>query len=132
MAHVLLIDDDDDIIQANRIALEAKGHKVSAAHSAQEGWDFLQKTSPDALVVDVMMEEFTAGFTLAQDLRIKHPRLPIIMLTGVTEHMSEAWKFNKEADGKWLPVQRFLEKPVQPTQLIKVLDEVIAEAAAKK
>src|SRR6266545_4246315 len=109
MSHVLLIDDDYDVIQLNRMTLEAKGHQVSAAHSAQEGWELLGSGSPDVVILDVM-EEFNAGFTLAQDISIKYPRVPMIMLTGVREHMSAAWKFIPEQDGEWIPVQRFMEK----------------------
>ena len=132
MPHVLLIDDDDDIIQVNRLALERSGHAVSAARSAQEGWDFLMKTAPDAIVLDVMMEEFNAGFTLAQDINVKFPRIPIVMMTSVREHMNRGWTFSKENDSKWIPVQRFHEKPVKPDQLVKAIDEVIEEATARR
>jgi CheY-like chemotaxis protein len=120
MAHVLLIDDDPDVIQA---------HRVSEARSGQEGWEALLRATPDAIVLDVMMEEFTAGFTLAQDIRVKYPRLPIIMLTGVTAHMSQAWKFSQEGDGHWLPVHAFLEKPVNPDTLTSAVGDAIREAA---
>jgi CheY-like chemotaxis protein len=126
MSHVLLIDDDDDVIQLNRMTLQAKGHEVSAAHSAQEGWDALAAARPDVVVLDVMMEEFNAGFTLAQDIAIKYPRLPMIMLTGVREHMSSAWRFTPGEDSAWIPVQRFMEKPVEPNQLLRAVEEVAA------
>ena len=39
-----------------------------------------QEASPDIVVLDVMMEEFTSGFNVAHDMGIKYPQIPIIML----------------------------------------------------
>lgn len=129
MAHVLLVDDDADIIEIYRTVLEAKGHTVSAAFSAQQGWDALEKSTPDVLVLDVMMEEFDSGFRLAHDVAIKYPKLPILLLTAVHDFMSEQWSFSNEKDKDWLPVVRFLEKPVTPDQMLAAIDDVMKTAA---
>ncbi len=128
MAHVLLVDDDADLLAANRTFLEGFGHRVSTARSGQEAWDRLAELAPDVLVLDCMMEEFTSGFELAQDIARVHPRLPIVMLTAVGEQMSRAWRFSPEADGHWLPVTRFLEKPVSPEALDREIRAVLAQA----
>ncbi len=127
MAHVLLVDDDADIIEIYRTVLEAKGHSVSAAFSAQQGWDALGAAMPDVLVLDVMMEEFDSGFRLAHDVAIKYPKLPILLLTAVHDYMADGWKFSSEDDKEWLPVVRFLEKPVTPDQMLAAIDEVVPQ-----
>lgn len=132
MSHVLIIDDDDDVIQASRMTLEAAGHRVSAARSAQEGWAFLAGARPDVVILDVMMEEFTSGFTLAQDIGIRYPGLPLVMLTSVRERMSQAWTFSREEDAGWIPVERFLEKPVKPAELIRAIDEALTAPPARR
>ncbi len=129
MAHVLLVDDDADIIEIYRTVLEAKGHTVSAAFSGQQGWDALEKSRPDVLVLDVMMEEFDSGFRLAHDVAIKYPKLPILLLTAVHDFMSDQWSFSNEKDKDWLPVVRFLEKPVTPDQMLAAIDEVVHSVA---
>jgi len=129
MAHVLLVDDDANLVTANRTFLEAFGHRVSSASSGQEAWDRLAALSPDVVILDCMMEEFTSGFELAQDIARVYPRLPIIMLTAVGEQMSKAWKWSPEADGHWLPVTRFLEKPVKPEDLDREIRDVLAHAS---
>lgn len=116
MTHVMLVDDDADLVQSNRLFLESRGCQISTAYSGKDGWELLQKTTPDILVIDCMMEEFTTGFELAWDISIKFPTMPMIMLTGVHEHMSNAWNFGPE-DKKWLPIHRFLEKPINPEEL---------------
>ncbi|MBN1335365.1 MAG: response regulator [Deltaproteobacteria bacterium] len=134
MAHVLLIDDDADLVSVNRTVLEALGHRVSVAYSGQEAWDHLATLAPDVLVLDCMMEEFTSGFELAQEIARVYPRLPIIMLTAVSEQMSKAWTFSPEEDKDWLPVARFLEKPVTGEDLdgeIRELLEQVSSASSK-
>ena len=127
MAHVLLIDDDRDLVDANKIALESGGHRVSVANTGQEAWNFLQEASPDIVVLNVMMEEFTSGFDLAHDMGIKYPQMPIIMLTGVREHMHGDWRYSSEKDQKWLPIRRFLEKPVLPSRLCEEIASTLKE-----
>lgn len=131
MAHILLIDDDANLVDANKLVLEARGHEVSVAYTGDEAWKLLEERRPDILVMDVMMEEFTSGFTLAEDVSIKYPGMPILMLTGVQQHLSSDWKFDKHKDANWLPVSKFLAKPVNPTKLAEEI-VVALEAAGKK
>ena len=127
MSHVLLIDDDQDLVAGNRIALEKRGFKVSVAYSGDEGWKALEKGAPDLVVLDCMMEQFTSGFDLAHDMSIKHPKLPILMLTSVREHMNKAWQYGPD-DKSWLPIHKWMEKPVPPAKLIEAIDELLAKA----
>jgi CheY-like chemotaxis protein len=131
VAHVLLVDDDADIIEIYRTVLEQHGHEVAAAYSAQQAWGAMDTAVPEVLVLDVMMEEFDAGFRLAHDVAIKYPTLPILMLTAVHDYMSDAWQFDKDQDKGWLPVYRFLEKPVSPEHLLAAIKEATASAAAQ-
>ncbi len=124
MAHVLLVDDDKAFVEATRIFLEAKKHKVSVAYSGQEAWDMLQKQRPDILILDCMMEVFTSGFDLAHDISLKFPKLPIIMLTAVHKQMRSDWQFGPE-DKEWLPINSFLEKPVAPEVLLREIEQLL-------
>lgn len=125
MAHVLLIDDDRELVEANRIALEAGGHRVLAAHTGQEAWNLLEEASPDIVVLDVMMEEFTSGFDVAHDMGIKYPRIPIIIVSAVREQMHGDWRYSEEKDQNWLPIRRFLEKPVPPSRLCEEIESIL-------
>jgi CheY-like chemotaxis protein len=112
MANILLVDDDQDLIEMNKTALEKHGHTISTAYSAEEALKMVQKNLPDLAVVDVMMEDQTAGFELARRLHDLSPNLPMIMLTGIRKEMQLAYTF--KPDETWLPVAKFLEKPVNP------------------
>jgi DNA-binding response OmpR family regulator len=125
MPHVLLIDDDEDLVASNKAFLEARGFKVSVAYSGNEGWSVLQAIHPDIVVLDCMMEDFTSGFELAQDISAKYPTLPTIMLTSVHAHLSSEWHFGPRDQG-WLPVNRFMEKPVPPARLVAEIEQLLA------
>jgi len=132
MPHVLLIDDDQDLVAGNKLALEKNGYRVSVAYNGVDGYQALAKDTPDIVVLDCMMEEFTSGFEVAHDMSIKYPDLPILMVTSVGEQMSSEWKFGP-GEKSWLPIHKWLEKPVPPAKLIENIEELLkAKADAKK
>ncbi len=123
MAHILLIEDDADFVEVTRMVLESNSHTMTAAYSAEEGWAALAKDGADVILLDCMMEEFDSGFVLANDISIKYPKIPVIMLTAVHDYMSSNWNFSPDKDKDWLPVHQFLEKPVTPDRLLAAIDK---------
>jgi two-component system OmpR family response regulator len=127
MAHVLLVDDDKDLVELNRTALELGGHRVDCAFSAEEGWETVTRLSPQLVVLDVMMERFDAGFELAHRIARAHPNLPLIMLTGVDDYLSKEMRASQDHDEGWMPVHRFMEKPVSPAVLLTEVESLLHE-----
>jgi CheY-like chemotaxis protein len=71
-----------------------------------------------------MMDTPTEGFELARDLR-SDPDLkatPLIMLTGVNQE-DIPWRFDKDED--WLPVDVFLDKPVDTERLVAEINKAV-------
>ncbi|MEW6358797.1 MAG: response regulator [Planctomycetota bacterium] len=120
---VLLVDDDVDFVEATKIVLESNDYEVVTAHNGKDGIAIAKKEKPDAIVLDVMMTHKTEGFDTARDLRNDEETkdIPIVMLTAVNQEVP--WKF--AADSVWLPVDKFVEKPIQPDKLLDLLGEVI-------
>jgi DNA-binding response OmpR family regulator len=123
LATVLLIDDDVDLVEMNRAVLVHRGHQVLAAYSAAETRGLLAGVRPDIIVLDVMMESPTAGFDLAREIHQGDPSLPMIILSGVREATGLPFRF--EPDETWLPVVKFLEKPVSPAVLASEIEAVL-------
>jgi CheY-like chemotaxis protein len=123
MAHILLVDDDQDLIDMNRTVLSQRGHQVTVAYSAAEAKKAAAAAHPDAAVLDVMMEDMTVGFELARYLHAEMPALPMIMMTGIRKEMNLGYSF--EPDETWLPVTKFLEKPVNPRVLAEELEKLL-------
>lgn len=127
---ILLVDDDPDQRLSLRLPLEAAGYQVSEAVSYADGLEAVKTIKPDLVVLDVMMDSMTAGFQFALTLHNPNPEaeyqefasLPIIMLTAI--HSTTHLRFGPDED--YLPVQEFLEKPVDPDVLIKTVRKYLA------
>ncbi len=114
MPRVLIVDDDTDFTEAARRVLQSDGHDVRVLTFVEKAMDALQADPPDCLVLDVMFpEDATAGFDLAREVRKRDElsRLPILILTAVNTRFPLGFG-PKDIDDHWLPVQDFLEKPV--------------------
>jgi DNA-binding response OmpR family regulator len=77
--HVLLIDDNVQLLDAITKSLERSGYAVSKAHDGIAGLERYQQVSPDLIVLDVMMPGMD-GWEVCRRLR-ETSRVPIIMLT---------------------------------------------------
>ncbi len=124
---VLIVDDDIDFVEANRIALEAAGFEVLTAHNGSEGMEVARSNHVDVAVLDVIMDTPDEGFSLARDLRkdARTRNIPLVMLTSVNEVNRKAgytFRFSdRDRDEMWLPVDKFLDKPVKPQQLAETI-----------
>jgi DNA-binding response OmpR family regulator len=122
MHKIAIIDDDPDIVEANRILLEANGFDVVSAGSADEGNALIVSDHPDLIILDVMMQEPDDGFFLALKLRKDGITVPIIMLTSV----SKAVGYNFVANDM-VPIDEFLEKPVPPAILLNKVKHFLSQ-----
>ena len=68
MSKILIIDDDADIVEAMRLVLEKRGHKVSIAEEGNEGLDKARAEKPEVIILDVMMPGLD-GFEVARELK---------------------------------------------------------------
>ncbi|RKZ26029.1 response regulator [bacterium] len=125
MTKVLIIDDDADFVEANKIVLEAEGYDVSFAYDGDEGLKKIKEIKPDIVILDVMMKSKSEGFSLAQRIS-KDPALkniPILMISAVQAKTGFHFDYNTDAD--YIPVDNFLEKPVSPEKLIAAVKALV-------
>ena len=128
MARILLVDDDAGIVERNAAALEADGHAVSTAATTAEALDVVRGRAPDVVVLEAMLDGGTAGFDLARTLAREFPALPLIMLSRVDEVISGRELATQDRDDGWMPVARFMEKPVAPDVLVYEVDHLVPVA----
>lgn len=121
LAKILIIDDDIDLVEAMRISLEAAAFEVLDAQEGQKGFEITKREQPDLVVLDVMMGTQDEGFHIAYQIRgdTETADVPIIMLTAVGQETG--FTFDKDKDEDFLPVEEFLEKPVDPDLLIETI-----------
>ena len=129
MAYLLIIDDDEDFAEASAIVLRNDSHEVKIELDIKSGEKSLQERYPDLLILDVMFpESSSAGFDLARKIRLSEEKLgdiPILMLTAVNAEFPLGFG-SQDIDNEWLPVEDFLEKPVDFELLKKKVSEMLS------
>ncbi len=134
MAKILVIDDDPDIVTAVQMSLEHGGHQVLSASSGKQGLERVKGDVPDLIILDVMMESHTEGFELALKLHSPDPasewkpfrNIPILMLTAI--HSTTPLRYEPDID--YLPVELFVDKPIDPDDLLGKVNWILARQKA--
>ena len=85
MAHILVVDDDDDAADAMAAVLELGGHAVRTAHNGFDGLARVSERRPDVVVLDVEMPLLDGpGMAYALFLaNVDLDRIPIVLVSGV-------------------------------------------------
>ncbi|MBI5875332.1 MAG: response regulator [Deltaproteobacteria bacterium] len=125
MSKILIIDDDADMVEAIKIVLESKGFKVISANEGDAGYKKAEAERPDLVILDVMMKTKDQGFQVSYKLK-NNPELskiPIIMLTSIGRETG--FRFSKETDEDYLPVDELVEKPIKPKDLLVKVEKLL-------
>ena len=129
MSKVYIIDDDRDIVESISIVLKANGYEVEAQYDDKSVVENVLQYNPDLIILDVIFpENSSAGFEIAREIKKNENlvKIPIIMLSVVNEKGIYIGRFsNQDIDESWLPVTMFLDKPVQPKELLQKVKSVL-------
>jgi two-component system alkaline phosphatase synthesis response regulator PhoP len=124
---VLLVDDDIDLIEQNKMLLESKGYEVVTAENVKDAWDTFQKEKPDAAVLDLIMEEHDSGFVLAH--RIKRDAygktIPVFLLTSATYVTGMKFGVSSSEEQEWINCDAWFNKPINIDELSNKLEECL-------
>lgn len=112
---ILCIDDDPDILTFLRVVLEAEGYVVVDASSAEHALRVNRQTSPDAVIVDLMMEEVDSGTTFVRDIKAQGSAVPIFMLSSAGDNLMMATDYNE------LGLAGVFQKPLSKERLLALL-----------
>jgi len=123
---ILIVDDDSAFVESVRDLLQAYGYTVVTASDGSQGLKTALEAKPDLMLLDVMMATNTEGFDVARRIRaIPELRaIPILLVTGMVRAMQLARV--PQPDSDWLPVDRILEKPIDPARLIKEVERMLS------
>jgi two-component system, OmpR family, response regulator len=124
---VLLVDDDSDFLFQQRLQLEAAGFHVVSAAGANDADRLLEQQRPDLAVVDVMMENPDAGFTLCHRIRRRDPSIPVILVTSVNSESGMDFEAATEEERSWIKADAFLAKPIRFEQLKREIDRLLKD-----
>jgi CheY-like chemotaxis protein len=136
-AKILVVDDDPDIVESLRLVLQSSGYDIDTAGSASEAFAKVESYRPDVILLDIMMPDGTEGFHFVWKLRNQCPeevaKTPIIVLSAI-HHTTSLRFYPDQSDGtyepgEFLPVQGFIDKPVEPYVLLEKIKSVLQAKA---
>lgn len=123
MSHVLVADDDPDIVALVRLRLERAGHVVSVAADGEQAWSVILAGRPDLAVLDVTMPRLD-GLELTRRLRAdaRTAQLPVLVLTAAVQAADAQRALAAGAT-------EYVKKPFSPKALLARVDALLAAAA---
>ncbi len=108
---VLIVDDDHEIVESVRYALEANGFEVLVARDGNQGLAMAEREDPDLVVLDMMMPK-RSGFLVLEKLRRTRPvPLRVIMITANEGSRHKAY-------AEMLGVDDYIRKPFAMDRLM--------------
>lgn len=122
-AKILLVDDEQDILDLIKYNLEKEGFRVSTAGNGREGIAEAERSTPDLILLDVMMPQMDGMETCIQ-LR-ERPELKntiIAFLTARGEDYSQIAGFEAGADD-------YITKPIKPRVLVSRVKALLRRKA---
>lgn len=120
-AHILVVDDDEDILRLLAIRLKARGFKVSAVGSAEEALARIAIEAPRVVVSDVRLPG-RDGLSLFEEIRATRPSLPVILLTAHGTIPDAVAATSKGVFG-------YLTKPFDSQTLLAKIDQALKLSA---
>jgi CheY-like chemotaxis protein len=125
MARILLVEDDPLVRETLQRALAAAGHDLQVAVDGREALTLLEQSAYDLLITDIIMPD-TDGIETIIHARRTHPAMPLIAISGggrvgASDFLGAARKLGASAT---------LAKPFRPTQLLEIVDRLLAGPAA--
>ena len=110
MDHILLVDDDQEIISSFRSILEDEGYVVYSANDADEAVKVMRDNEVQLAIMDYVLPE-TRGDKLAETLKAINQKLNIIFVSGYIEVFEASNRLDSGVCGVFL-------KPVSPETLL--------------
>ena len=119
-SRILIVDDDPDIIESVRYALENNGHEVLVARDGNQGLAMAEREDPDLIILDMMMPK-RSGFLVMEKLR-RSSRQPhkIIMITANEGNRHKAY-------AEMLGVDDYIRKPFNMDQLLESVAKILED-----
>ena len=124
---ILIVDDDVDLTQALTAILQSQQYTIVTASDKNEGMEKIKTEKPDLAILDVMMSTWQDGFEMARELKSsdQSKEIPILMLTAIKDKTGINFK-STAGDPDWLPVDGFLDKPVESEKLLAEVKRLLS------
>ena len=117
---ILVIDDDPEICEALQEILTDYNYNVLAAQDTSTGYQLMEEKRPDLLILDVMMATMDEGLNFAAKIKQKEGVWGIpILIVSARPPVEKGYARTIDQDMDWVNADIFMEKPVEPEDLVK-------------
>ena len=123
---ILIIDDDPSFLEICSAILTESDYQVDTASSTEEGLKKILSQWPDLLLLDIMMATMDEGLNFATSLKQRGDlrRLPI-MIVSARPDVEKGYKRTVDQDMDWISADLFMEKPINPQELLHNIELLI-------
>ena len=114
---ILICDDEEGIRESFKLIL-SDNYNLEFAHNGLEAIEFLRKSSPAAMLLDIKMPKMH-GLDILKEVKKLKPSLPVIIVTGYqsVEMAQEALK---------LGAADYIPKPFDSKQILRAVSQHIS------
>ncbi len=116
---VLIIDDDVDFREQAKVVLESVNYQVLEAADGASGLEIIKKSTPDFILLDVMMEEVDTGCKMADEIEKLNLDIPVVILSSFADAAGQMF------DTSAVPVKEYLQKPLKSDELLAIVKKYI-------
>ncbi|MFC1813966.1 two-component system response regulator [Thermodesulfobacteriota bacterium] len=116
---ILIVDDDADFIEIEKVVLQKEGYDIAVAYNGEECIQKVDEDPPDLIILDIAMQTSYEGADVAQVLRDRQDtrHIPIIVVT--SQPVQSIYP-----EDMWYPTDVFLRKPVDRYELIEKVNNI--------
>ena len=119
---VLHIDDEEDVCRMLALTLESRAMQVVSSQDGLHGLQLVRNLRPDLVVLDIKMPRVNGFQVLAQMQQDPSlARIPVMVLSCIDEHRERP----EEEWARRLNIQRFVNKPADPEEIIAAVENCI-------
>lgn len=123
MPHLLIVDDDRDILTLLTGFLQKHHYRVSVAEDGEAMFSVIERQAVDLIILDIMLRK-EDGFSLCTRLRTSS-RIPVIMLSAMADHTDRVVGLEIGADD-------YLTKPFDQRELLARVKAVLRRTSDRQ
>ena len=121
---LLLAEDEPSLGQIIKESLETRGFYVLICENGEKAFEIYKTKNPKLLILDVMMPK-KDGFTLAKEVRLENPHIPVIFLTSKSQTQDVV-------EGFHIGGNDYLKKPFSMEELIVRINNLLKRGELQK
>ena len=117
MTHLLIVDDEQDIVDICQTYFEYEGYQVTTTTNGREAIKLLS-SEIDVMILDIMMPE-VSGYDIVKEMKAQQLDIPFIYLTAKTQEHDTIYALTLGADD-------YVKKPFSPRELVLRTNNLLA------